>query len=100
GVGRFGRVGGGGGRFGYVMGRGVWSVMLADSWRKRLVIGWIVAGIASLVGLFASYKLDLPTGAAIVCTCGVLLALVITFVSLRKPVHVAHAQHAEAIAAD
>ena len=86
--------------FAYLIVPAVCSVMLAESWMKRLVIGWIVAGTASLVGLFASYKLDLPTGAAIVCTCGVLLALVITFVSLRKPVHVTHAEHAEAIAAD
>jgi ABC-type Mn2+/Zn2+ transport system permease subunit len=47
------------------------------------VIGWIIAASASLIGLVASYQLDLPTGAAIVCACGLLLVLVNLFVALR-----------------
>jgi ABC-type Mn2+/Zn2+ transport system permease subunit len=60
-------------------------VMLAERWATRLAIGWGVAVTSSLLGLWASYRLDLPTGAAIVCTCGVLLAFVITGVSFRAP---------------
>ena len=59
--------------------------MLAKQWMGRLVVGWIVAAIASLIGLSASYLLDLPTGAAVVCACGLLLALVSIFVGFRKP---------------
>ena len=33
-------------------------------------------GIASLLGLWGSYIMDLPTGAAIVCASGLLLAIV------------------------
>jgi zinc/manganese transport system permease protein len=57
--------------------------MLATEWKSRLIIGWIVAVVASLVGLTASYKLDLPTGAAIVCACGVLLAIASIVAAVR-----------------
>jgi len=71
--------------FAYLIVPAVCAVMLAERWATRLAIGWGVAVTSSLVGLWSSYRLDLPTGAAIVCTCGVLLALVITGVSLRAP---------------
>jgi zinc/manganese transport system permease protein len=69
--------------FAYLIVPAVCGVMLTETWAKRLVVGWIVAATASLLGLWGSYRLDLPTGAAIVCTCGVLLALVSVFVSFR-----------------
>ena len=69
--------------FAYLIVPAVCAVMLAHSWKNRLLVGWGVAATASLAGLWASYRLDLPTGAAIVCACGVLLALVTTFVALR-----------------
>jgi zinc/manganese transport system permease protein len=59
--------------FAYLIVPAVCAVMLAQQWKARLVIGWIVAVAASLLGLVSSYWLDLPTGAAIVCACGVLL---------------------------
>jgi len=69
--------------FAYLIVPAVCAVMLASSWKSRLIIGWVIAAIASLVGLAASYKLDLPTGAAIVCACGILLALVAGYASIR-----------------
>jgi zinc/manganese transport system permease protein len=57
--------------------------MLAETWKSRLIIGWAIAGLASVSGLIASYKLDLPTGAAIVCATGVLLAIVAVIASVR-----------------
>ncbi len=62
--------------FAYLIVPAVCGVMLATRWIHRLVIGWGVAATASLFGLWASYKLDLPTGAAIVCACGLALVLV------------------------
>ena len=59
--------------FAYLIVPAVCGATLADSWRSRLIIGWVVALSASLIGLMASYWLDLPTGAAIVCACGLLL---------------------------
>lgn len=42
---------------------------------KRLVAGWIVGLIGSVLGLYASYGFDAPTGAAVVATFGALLAV-------------------------
>jgi zinc/manganese transport system permease protein len=42
---------------------------------RRLAIGWTMGTIVSAVGIFLSLELDLPTGAAIVCTFGIVLAL-------------------------
>ncbi len=69
--------------FAYLIVPAVCGTMLAVDWTKRLIIGWVVAVIASLGGLWTSYSLDLPTGAAVVCAAGVLLALVGSFVAIR-----------------
>ncbi|MBI5095772.1 MAG: hypothetical protein HZB26_25490 [Candidatus Hydrogenedentes bacterium] len=49
---------------------GLVTNFLARSLGARLVLGWITATVASVAGLYASYALDLPTGAAIVCALG------------------------------
>jgi zinc/manganese transport system permease protein len=59
--------------FAYLIVPAVCGVMLARSWMRRLLVGWGAAAIASLIGLLASYRLDLPTGAAIVVATGFLL---------------------------
>ena len=69
--------------FAYLIVPAVCGVTLAEGWMGRLAIGWGVAAAASLLGLVASYALDLPTGAAIVCACGVLLVLVSAFAVMR-----------------
>jgi zinc/manganese transport system permease protein len=69
--------------FAYLIVPAVCGVMLATRWIDRLVIGWVVAATASLTGLWASYKLDLPTGAAIVCACGLALMLVGSWTGIR-----------------
>jgi zinc/manganese transport system permease protein len=70
--------------FAYLIVPAVCGVMLAQRWTTRLLVGFGIATAASLLGLWASYRLDLPTGAAIVCACGVLLAIVIGFVVVRR----------------
>jgi zinc/manganese transport system permease protein len=69
--------------FAYLIVPAVCGTMLAQQWGRRLVIGWVVAVVASLVGLWASYQMDLPTGAAIVCASGLLLVIVGVIASLR-----------------
>lgn len=69
--------------FAYLIVPAVCGTMLSEGWAKRLIIGWVVAVTASLVGLWGSFKLDLPTGAAIVVASGLLLAIIGTFVSFR-----------------
>ncbi len=71
--------------FAYLIVPAVCAVMLVRSWRARLIVGWGIAAAASLAGLYGSYKLDLPTGAAIVVACGIALAVVGTIASIRKP---------------
>jgi len=70
--------------FAYLIVPAVCGTMLATDWMKRLAIGWGVAAAASLIGLWASYKMDLPTGAAIVVASGLLLAIVGIFTSARR----------------
>jgi len=70
--------------FAYLIVPAVCAVMLASRWRMRLMVGWVVAVAASLLGLWASYGLDLPTGAAIVCACGVLLIAVGGYAAVRR----------------
>lgn len=69
--------------FSYLIVPAVCGTMLATDWGKRLAIGWGVATTASLVGLWASYRMDLPTGAAIVVASGLLLAFVGAFKAAR-----------------
>ncbi len=68
--------------FAYLIVPAVCAVMLADSWTRRLALGWGITAASSLVGLFASYQLDLPTGAAVVCACGLAL-IVVSIISAR-----------------
>ena len=70
--------------FAYLIVPAVCGVMLARRWVGQLAIGWGIAATASLLGLWASYKLDLPTGAAIVVVCGLLLAIVSVVASVRR----------------
>jgi len=69
--------------FAYLIVPAVCAVMLTDGWMQRLIIGWSITALASLIGLAASYKLDLPTGAAIVCATGLLLAIVAAIATFR-----------------
>jgi zinc/manganese transport system permease protein len=70
--------------FAYLIVPAVSGVMLARSWSHRLLVGWVVAASASLIGLGASYLLDLPTGAAVVVACGLLLAIVSLIAIVRR----------------
>jgi zinc/manganese transport system permease protein len=51
------------------------GVLYADTLARQLALGWITGSLASALGLAASFAFDLPTGAAMVCTFGVALAL-------------------------
>ena len=70
--------------FAYLIVPAVCAVTLAERWLTRLAVGSAVGAAASVVGLFASFVLDLPTGAAIVCACGLALVLVGTVSALRR----------------
>jgi ABC-type Mn2+/Zn2+ transport system permease subunit len=70
--------------FSYLIVPAACGVYLADSMLTRLALGWCVATLASVGGLYASFKLDVPTGAAIVCVLGVALTIAGTAARLRR----------------
>jgi zinc/manganese transport system permease protein len=71
--------------FSYLIVPAVCANFLANALGTRLAIGWATATIASVVGLYGSYKLDLPTGAAIVAALGAALVLVMLISLFRGP---------------
>jgi zinc/manganese transport system permease protein len=70
--------------FSYLIVPAVCGINLAGSLGRRLLIGWLVALLGGVGGLFFSFWWDLPSGAAIVCTFGALLILV-SLISLLRP---------------
>ncbi len=72
--------------FSYLIVPAVCANLLAQSLRVKLLIGWLTATLASIAGLFISFKSDLPTGASIVCALGGALLLVgVASAFIRKP---------------
>ena len=61
--------------FCYLIVPSVAAMLYADSIGKRLAIGWTMGTIVSALGVYLSLKLDLPTGATIVCTFGLVLII-------------------------
>ncbi|HXD74073.1 MAG TPA: iron chelate uptake ABC transporter family permease subunit, partial [Vicinamibacterales bacterium] len=61
--------------FCYLIVPSVAAMLYAENVGTRLAIGWTMGTIVSALGVYLSLKLDLPTGATIVCTFGVVLAL-------------------------
>src|SRR6266850_1193278 len=70
--------------FSYLIVPAVCGINLARGTRARLLLGWIIATIGGIGGLFWSFYGDLPSGAAIVCTFGALLVIVSTVGLLKK----------------
>jgi len=62
--------------FSYLIVPAVCVINLVNGVRARLIVGWIIATIGGIGGLFWSFYGDLPSGAAIVCTFGALLIAV------------------------
>ena len=61
--------------FSYLIVPAVCANFLARRLGSLLLIGWVTATVASVIGLYVAYQSDLPTGAAIVCVLGVFLVL-------------------------
>ena len=61
--------------FCYLIVPSVAAMLYADTIGRRLAIGWTMGTVVSAMGMCLSLQLDLPTGATIVCTFGLVLAL-------------------------
>jgi zinc/manganese transport system permease protein len=70
--------------FSYLIVPAVCGINLAGSLGRRLLIGWLIALLGGVGGLFFSFWWDLPSGAAIVCTFGALL-IIVSLISLLRP---------------
>jgi zinc/manganese transport system permease protein len=71
--------------FSFLIVPAVCASFLAESLGQRLLVGWLIATLTSVLGLWISFKLDLPTGAAIVCALGLALVLVAAARRLLRP---------------
>jgi len=61
--------------FCYLIVPSVGAMLFADRIGTRLAIGWTMGTLVSALGCYVSVWADLPTGATIVCTFGVVLVL-------------------------
>lgn len=61
--------------FCYLIVPSVAAMLYAERIGPRLAIGWTMGTLVSALGVYLSLKIDLPTGATIVCTFGVILIL-------------------------
>ena len=75
--------------FCYLIVPSVGAMLYSDRIGKRLAIGWSMGTIVSALGVYLSLALDLPTGATIVCTFGLALAIMAAAQPLLQPRRVA-----------
>ncbi len=68
--------------FCYLIVPSVAAMLYSQHIGKRLAIGWTMGTLVSALGIYLSVELDLPTGATMVCTFGLVLILM----ALAKPV--------------
>jgi zinc/manganese transport system permease protein len=61
--------------FCYLIVPSVAAMLYAERVGRRLAIGWTMGTIVSALGIYLSVRLDLPTGATMVCTFGLVLIL-------------------------
>ena len=60
--------------FAYLVVPAVCAMLFAKDFKVRLIIGWSLGLLGNLLGMYFSVQFDLPTGAAIVTTFGLIIA--------------------------
>jgi zinc/manganese transport system permease protein len=73
--------------FCYLIVPSVAAMLYSEHIGRRLAIGWTMGTIVSALGIYLSVKLDLPTGATMVCSFGLILILmaVVRPLFVRRP---------------
>ena len=61
--------------FVFLVAPAIMAFMLTDRLKYQLIIGWVMGTLVTLLGLFMSYVVDLPSGPTVVAFYGVVLAL-------------------------
>ncbi|MCB1057027.1 MAG: metal ABC transporter permease [Acidobacteria bacterium] len=69
--------------FTYLVAPAIIALATSTSWASRIGIAWLLGFVASALGLFASYRWDLPSGPAIVCALGLILVVFALWRALR-----------------
>ena len=70
------------------------AMLFAERLGPRLAIGWTMGAIVSAAGVLLSFRLDLPTGAAIVATFGAALLILAGYRrAFHKPIDLPAANH-------
>jgi zinc/manganese transport system permease protein len=59
--------------FTYLVAPAIIALATSSRWAVRIGLAWLLGFAASGLGLFASYRWDLPSGPAIVCALGIFL---------------------------
>src|SRR6516162_3817404 len=83
--------------FCYLIVPSVAAMLYADSIGRRLAIGWSMGTVVSALGVYLSLQLDLPTGATIVCTFGIVLIIMAAIRPLfhkQSPIDIHQAEYA------
>jgi zinc/manganese transport system permease protein len=70
--------------FCYLIVPSVGAMLYAENIGPRLAIGWTMGTLVSALGVYLSLQIDLPTGATIVCTFGLVLILMAAVRGLIK----------------
>ncbi|MCB9772673.1 MAG: metal ABC transporter permease [Candidatus Omnitrophica bacterium] len=65
--------------FSFLVVPAVCAMLFTDKLKVRLILGWLVGFIVSVLGIIVSYFCDLPTGACVVATFGVVLIVLTLF---------------------
>jgi len=68
--------------FCYLIVPSVGAMLFSEKIGKRLAIGWTMGTLVSALGVYLSLKIDLPTGATIVCTFALVLIMMALFRAL------------------
>ena len=76
--------------FCYLIVPSIGGMLFSERIGVRLVIGWVMGVVVSMLGMYLSVLYDLPTGATIVCTFGLVLILM----ALVRPLIVGRARAA------
>src|SRR5204862_1841812 len=84
--------------FSYLVVPAAVGALLSASVTGRLAIGWGLGFLVSVLGLFASFSWDLPTGAAVVTTFGVLMTAVALGLGVRTFIERVRRRGARALA--
>jgi zinc/manganese transport system permease protein len=77
--------------FCYLIVPSVAAMLYSQTIGSRLAIGWTMGTIVSALGVYLSLKLDLPTGATIVCTFGLVLIIMAAVRPLIQKAALTHA---------